>query len=189
MVRTFKTEPKYDLWFRQNLEQHGYIKALMEPHNPRYFKPFPDFWCVNPDMTVIRVELELFPTRFIAHKHDPNETDIILCAEDNRMFYPDFPKELDDMIVISDGTAAIRGDTKGITRFKHIVKDYIKDGDNTSLLKAMAWIDRKCCICDLPLYNTLPKAQKLHKQCIKEVLNIYNKNKSNPGLVKLLFKG
>lgn len=187
MVRTFKTEAKFDYWWRQNLDKFGYIKALVEPHNPKFFKPFPDYWCLKIGGIMERVELELFPTSFIDHKHDINEVDVIICADDNRLFYPDFPPDINKKILICDNTRAIKKGIKCILELENRCQAY-KEGNTKELFKALGWVNRKCFVCGRPIHKITEKVQKIHTGCCNKVISALDKDELRKFLNQKILK-
>lgn len=190
MVQTFKKEILYSDWFREHLKDFGYSRAFTTPHNPNYSKPFPDYWCERiSDGRLDGIELELFPSRFIEHKHDITKTDFIYCADDDRMFYPDFPEEVSKKIIITKTRAY--SDIRSMKALEKRCKRCIDEKKITySLLQALSWTgkDNECMICGIKMNMTKNMVTKdviqNHTKCGKKLITHYKRK----DLLKVVMK-
>lgn len=101
-------EKELATWFRKNLSQFGYIKALVDPSRGIY-PSYPDYWCIKEDGTIDRVELESLSYNFYLHGHDPADVDKVVCAENNCHLYgADTPPNLITLHWLVNGTQEAR---------------------------------------------------------------------------------
>lgn len=87
----FRNEADFSHWFRKNLCQFGYERAIRE-NLGAYRSPYPDLWCLkepdfNGDRLVESVELEALSFNFFRHGHDLSQVDRVIAAEDNCALY------------------------------------------------------------------------------------------------------
>lgn len=160
------------------MHEFGYNLALVEPHHPMFAKPFPDYWCRRiSDGQMDRIELELFPSCFIEHKHDINKVDYIYCADDDRPFFPGFPKEISDKIIITN-TRAYKAQ-RCMKALEERCEKAIKEKNFDKLILALGWTgkDNECMICGKYVHNRITNEMKLfHTKCAKVVIDAYKKD-------------
>lgn len=72
-MKTVRTEREFANWFRKNFKKLGFSKIVRGD-----ISRFPDFIMLRDDKEV-RVELETIASNFIAHKHNINDVDEIVC--------------------------------------------------------------------------------------------------------------
>lgn len=77
--RTFNDESEFIDWFKENCHLLG-CELLYETK-----RSFPDA-IIQKDDVIIRTEFEICSSNFIAHKHDPDKVDLVICiCNDKRL--------------------------------------------------------------------------------------------------------
>lgn len=64
-------------WFKKNYKKLGFTKIIQFDRGD-----FPDF-IMQKGNSIYRVELEIFSSNFIQHRHDPKKVDLVICAYNN----------------------------------------------------------------------------------------------------------
>lgn len=70
----FKTEREFSEWFEKNVNKFGFKRIVEKRKTPT------DYRIEDKDGKIKNVELELIGYDFVRHKHDPKETDLIICV-------------------------------------------------------------------------------------------------------------
>lgn len=82
MIR-IRDESDFHNWFKNNYKKLGFDKIIQFDRGE-----FPDF-IMQKNNKICRVELEVFSSNFILHKHDPKKVDLVICAfEDIKLNIP-----------------------------------------------------------------------------------------------------
>lgn len=85
----FRTEKEFAAWFEDNLDKFGFEEVV-----ERRKRSSPDYRVQTADGETQEVEIELIARHFIAHGHDPDETDQIVALFSDR-------DEIDGVPVVS----------------------------------------------------------------------------------------
>lgn len=76
-IKTIRSEAEFHSWFIKNYRKLGYEGIVRKD-----IGKFPDF-IMHRNNKEIKVELETDLSNFLAHKHDINKVDEILCVRNN----------------------------------------------------------------------------------------------------------
>jgi hypothetical protein len=197
-IPMFYNERQYSKWFQLNLEQFGYSMSNKLTWK-KWKGKMPDLLCKRIDSDRYDVlELEMFPSRFIDHKHHIDDVDWIYCAEDNRIFYPNFPKEISAKLKFTNTKTAIcyfNEWEKEWSKFEDRCKEYInygrtpaidssyryiKNGSICRMTQMLTWFhkDKRCVVCEgvIPIRMSLEDAMK-HVFCVETLIEQYQKMK------------
>lgn len=72
-TRKFSNEYDFHEWFKYNFRLLGFDDVIKDGH-----KSFPDFILKKGEKQV-RIELEIYSSNFIRHKHNPKDVDLVIC--------------------------------------------------------------------------------------------------------------
>lgn len=154
MTQTLITcEADLSRYFRAHLSDFGYTKALVDAAKGRY-PSYPDYYCIREsDGKVERVELEVFSHTFCLHGHDTAGVDKIVCAEDNELFYHQYPSYLTKTVSVGlEVSPQYARATRCIYRARAVLNTM--GGHRERLLyQVLGWHDHPgiCRICLTPL--------------------------------------
>ncbi len=76
-VEKFANETQFGKWFEENFLLLGFDSIKLKNLNS-----FPDYVMLK-DGKDVRVELETISSNFIAHRHDPEKVDLVICLLNN----------------------------------------------------------------------------------------------------------